>query len=61
MNDGLNYKDICCTKSVYFMMFRLKDVPGGIEKITASAGRLKFLPGGPTRRSYIPGLVMGMP
>ena len=29
MNDGLNYKDICCTKSVYFMMFRLKDVPGG--------------------------------
>ena len=54
MNDGLNYKDICCTKSVYFMMFRLKDVPGGIEKITVSAGHLKFLLGDPAWCSYIP-------
>ena len=31
-----------------------KSVPGGIEEIIPSAGRLKFLPGGPAPRGYIP-------
>ena len=28
-------------------------MPGGIEEIIPSAGRLKFLPGGPARRGYM--------
>lgn len=31
-----------------------KNVPGGIEKIVVSAGRLEFVPGGPAQRGYIP-------
>ena len=47
MNDGLNYNDICCMETIYFIMFGQK-VPGGIHKITASAGCLEFVPGGST-------------
>ena len=32
-------------------------LPGGIEEIIPSAGHLKFLPGGPVRRGYIPGFI----
>lgn len=41
MNDSLNYNDICCMETAYFIMFGLKNVLGVINKIIATAGHLR--------------------
>lgn len=47
MNDGLNYKDICYKEKVYLIVFGLKMCRAELI-ITASAGGLELVPGGPT-------------
>ena len=38
MNDGLNYNDICCTETVYFIMFGLKMFRAELMKLPRALG-----------------------